>query len=127
MAGADVDEVKRNVLVVEDEQILRETTAELVALAGHDVATAGDGAAALRVIAGGFAPDVVVLDLLMPGMDGPSFLDELRRVASPAPRVVVVTGVRSEHLKRLLGVSEVLFKPVGARELLAAIAGRAAR
>jgi len=116
-------DAKRNVLVVEDEQNLRETTAELVALAGHDVATAADGAEALRVIAGGFAPDVVVLDLLMPGMDGPSFLDELRRVTAPRPRVVVVTGVRSEHLKRLLGVSEVLFKPVGARELLAAIAG----
>jgi CheY-like chemotaxis protein len=119
-------DAKRNVLVVEDDQNLRETTAELVALAGQDVASAADGAAALRVIAGGFAPDVVVLDLLMPGMDGPSFLDELRRVTSPSPRVVVVTGVRSEHLKRLLGVSEVLFKPAGARELLAAIAGRPA-
>ena len=116
-------EEKRNVLVVEDERNLRETTAELVALAGHDVATAADGAEALSVIAGGFSPDVVVLDLLMPGMDGPSFLDELRRATASPPRVVVVTGVHSEHLKRLLGVSEVLFKPVGARELLGAIAG----
>jgi two-component system cell cycle sensor histidine kinase/response regulator CckA len=122
-----VDEARLRVLVVEDEQILRETTAELVALAGHDVATAADGDEALRIMAGGYVPDAIVLDLLMPGMDGPSFLDELRRVVTKAPRVVVVTGVRSEHLKRLLGVSEVLFKPVPARDLLEAIAGRPPR
>jgi CheY-like chemotaxis protein len=118
---------KQRVLVVDDEPDVRDTTAEVLVLAGHAAATAADGAEALRRMDEGFAPDVVLLDLLMPGMDGPLFLEELRaRLASP-PRVIVMTGVHSEHLKRLLRVSAVLFKPIDPSDLLAAVADRGPR
>jgi CheY-like chemotaxis protein len=115
---------KRHVVVVDDEPDLRETTAQVLEMAGHTVVIAAEGADALRRIEEGFAPDVVVLDLLMPGMDGPLFLEKLRERLPTPPRVVVVTGLHSDHLKRLLEVSTVLFKPYEPRDLLAAVAGR---
>ena len=72
-------------------------------------------------------PDVVVLDLLLPRLDGASMLAELRgdpRLA--AARVLVTTGVQSPHVARLLAPDGTLFKPFGARELVAAV-GQLAR
>jgi CheY-like chemotaxis protein len=67
---------------------------------------------------------VVVLDLLLPGMDGGAVMDELRRDSQlSAVRVVITTAMRTAHVRRLLRPDAILFKPFGVEELILAIAG----
>lgn len=105
----------RCVVVVDDDPSIREVAAlALSAVGGHDVQTAGDGAdgveLALRV-----RPDVVLLDVMMPTLDGPTVLawmrtiDELREV----PVVFLTAKVGSQDIDRLdgLGAVGVITKP----------------
>jgi two-component system OmpR family response regulator len=78
------------VLVVDDCADTRETIALLVDLCGHDARTARDGPAALAVAAG-YRPDVVLLDVAMPGMDGWEVARRLRR--DPATGQAYIVGV----------------------------------
>jgi CheY-like chemotaxis protein len=95
--------------------------AEILAGHGYDVEQAGSGEACLAAVRAS-APDVLVLDLLLPGMDGGAVLEELRSAAALArTRVVVMTAVRTGHIRRLLRPDAVLFKPFGVDELLHAI------
>jgi DNA-binding response OmpR family regulator len=110
------------VLVVDDNDLQRDLVAEALSSEGYAVATAADGVDGLAV-ARASPPDVIVLDLLLPRLDGASMLAELRqdpRLSST--RVLVTTGIQSAHVKRLLSPDATLFKPFGADELLAAVA-----
>lgn len=106
---------------MDDNADLRSTSADVLSLAGHEVATAASGDEALALMDGGLVPDAILLDLLMPGMDGATLLEKLRARPGPRPRVVVVSGLRSRDLKRLLGVDAVLEKPVDPSEIVAAL------
>jgi DNA-binding response OmpR family regulator len=84
----------RTVLVVEDDTVIREALAEGLASEGFEVQEAGDGAEALALITSR-APDLILLDLMMPKMTGWQLMDELRK--SPALHdipVVIVTAAR---------------------------------
>ncbi len=86
------------------------------------VGEVGEGEAAVQMVLAE-APDVLLLDLLLPGMDGATVLDELRRDARlAAVRVVVTTGLRTAHLRKLLHPDALLFKPFGIDELVLAVA-----
>lgn len=115
--------IGRRVLVVDDDRDQRETAGEILRLAGHEVAIAADGQEALQHLDGGFAADVIFLDLLMPGLDGATFLERLDGRTPPRPRVVLVTGMRPDHLGWLVRVDAVLTKPYSPGELLAEAAG----
>jgi CheY-like chemotaxis protein len=78
------------VLVVDDEQFVREMLRDALTIAGHEVAMAESGADAL-VTAATFRPDVILVDMLMPGMSGVEVLDALRRVGVTVP-VILITG-----------------------------------
>jgi CheY-like chemotaxis protein len=78
------------VLVVDDEPQVVEMLRELLAELGYTVETAGHGAAALQRVPE-FKPDVVLLDLQMPGLSGLQVLEVLRR-DHPGLPVVIVTG-----------------------------------
>ena len=81
------------VLLVEDDEDLREITAECLDLEGFAVDSAGDGVAALERLARDPLPDVLVLDLIMPRMGGLELLERMRASQRLAPvPVVVVTG-----------------------------------
>lgn len=111
------------VLVIDDNEAHRQVVADVLSDEGYQVSIAAsgeDGLAAARAA----RPDVLLLDLLMPGMDGASVLEELRRDAElAAVPVVVTTGVHTTHVKRLLRPDAVLFKPFGVAELLRAVEG----
>jgi len=109
------------VLVVDDNDLQRDLVADLLAGEGYDVATAADGVEGLAA-ARASPPDVLVLDLVLPRLDGASLLAEVRKDPRlAAARVIVTTGVQSPHVKRLLAPDATLFKPFGARELLGAV------
>ena len=118
------------VLVVDDDPAIRAGLKDLLQLHGLDVATAQDGLDALRVLEG--APDVsrwvVMLDLMMPRMDGLAFLAEVRQRPALLPRLEVV--VMSTHRAELappvqLSVSKP-FEPLAmARDIVARCSGAA--
>ena len=112
------------VLLVEDDDGLRGLYRQALGLPGYDVKEARGGFEALRFLET-HSPDVVVLDLMLPGLDGFTVLAEL--AAQERTRhipVVVVTG-STEDLQAL-GVSRVLRKPVFCDELLEAVRASAA-
>jgi two-component system, chemotaxis family, chemotaxis protein CheY len=111
-------------LVVEDTADLREAMAQLLRDEGLEVSVAANGREALEVLAREPAFDVAVVDLLMPEMDGPSFVEHVRAdPALKAMRIVVVTAVASPHVTRLVRADAHLFKPFEARELVDTVRG----
>ena len=101
------------VLLVDDNALTRYTIKSLLDRLGHEVvAEAEDGESAVRCFRE-FSPDVVFLDLIMPGRSGVDILADLRAV-DPAARVVVITAVDQDEIDRRLsdkGVSAILRKP----------------
>ncbi len=100
------------ILVVDDEPEICAVLAEFLESKGLTVATARDGATALR-LAGELAPHVVLLDVRMPGMGGLAVLRELRRLPDP-PGVILVTAVRDEAVGQealALGAADYIAKP----------------
>jgi two-component system chemotaxis response regulator CheY len=101
------------VLLVEDNALTRYTIKSLLEKLGHEVvAEAEDGPGAVEYFKQ-FKPDIVFLDLILPGRSGVEILEDLRAV-DPAARVVVVTAVEQDEIDRRLsdkGVSAILRKP----------------
>jgi CheY-like chemotaxis protein len=115
------------VLYVEDEPDLSALVADVLEAEGYATATARDGRQALALLAQGLTPDVVVTDLLMPGMDGFGFLE--RYASRPGPRApVLAVSAFDAYLARArqAGAAAVLAKPFGIDALLRAIADLAA-
>jgi two-component system chemotaxis response regulator CheY len=114
----------RFVLVVDDDPDIRETLELLLERHGHAVVSAEDGAAALERLRGaGSRPCVILLDLMMPGMNGFQFQEAL--IAEPAfasVPIVVITGGGSELERRAREfTSEVLHKPFEMKAMLSAV------
>ncbi|MCB9780397.1 MAG: response regulator transcription factor [Alphaproteobacteria bacterium] len=112
------------VLVVDDDPGLSALLAEYLGGRGFEVEVAGDGPSALaRVGRGGV--DLVVLDVMMPGMDGLEVLRTLRRSPASERLPVVMLTARGEDTDRIvgleLGADDYLPKPFNPRELLARI------
>ena len=77
------------VLVVDDDLGLRETLRALLELEGYEVALAGDGLDALRALEG-LSPDAILLDLMMPRMNGEEFVQELSRRGRQAEFPIII-------------------------------------
>lgn len=109
------------VLVIEDEQAARQALARGLRESGCEVIEAGDGAAGLRAALQD-APDLVLLDLRLPVLDGEQVLAQLRRT-SRVP-VIVVSAKREENDRVAAleaGADDYLVKPFTLRELVARI------
>ena len=81
------------ILVVEDDDNIRELVDVILSGAGYEVVTAPDGAAALQII-GSARPDLVLLDMRMPVMDGWEFARQYRARPEPHAPIVVLTAAR---------------------------------
>ncbi len=114
------------VLVVEDNPDGAESMRLLLKLYGHRAETAGDGTAALATAAR-FNPDVVLLDIGLPGMDGYEVARRLKETpdGKPPPLLVAVTGYGGDGdraLSEQAGIHLHLVKPVNPDELQALLA-----
>jgi DNA-binding response OmpR family regulator len=81
----------RRVLVVDDDDELAELLRQALRESGYAVATVRHGAAALELV-GQIRPDLILLDLKMPIMDGSSFVTQYRRSGKASGRIVLLTG-----------------------------------
>ena len=111
------------VLVVDDEPYMRKVVrALLMSIGVRNIYEAGDGPAGLEIIRTA-APDVVILDWEMPGVDGPAFLRMVRSPETfPYPNVPIIMltghGERSRVIEAVkVGVNEFLLKPVSSKAL----------
>ena len=109
------------VLIVDDDQTLRDLLRELLEDAGYRTVTASDGAAGLDALCRA-APDLVLLDVSMPIMDGLTFL--LRRseeACRPPVPVVVMSAQQRESEARQLGAQQFVSKPFDLDVLLGVV------
>lgn len=97
----------RTVLIIEDDDAIRETVAEALRAEGFDVDGVSDGAKALKLIHGGARPGLVLLDLMMPEMDGWHFLEALE---VDLPIVIISAFV---HGAKTMTAAALLRRPIG--------------
>jgi CheY-like chemotaxis protein len=121
----DGDDIKagRAILVVEDDPHLRHALSRILRSEGHEVLEASDGPTAI-LLAKEHGPDLVVLDYMMPGMDGEMVLDALRADLRDAAPPAVLLTVSPFQQKRAIEIGAVLGleKPFRVPELLDAVA-----
>jgi two-component system response regulator ResD len=113
-----------SILVVDDEPTIADVVSRYLERAGYSARVASDGPAALRR-AGEERPDLVVLDLMLPGMDGLEVMRRLREFGE-GPRVsVILLTAKGEHSDRIvglrLGADDYVVKPFSPAELVARV------
>lgn len=122
-----------HVLIIEDVADIRDTLRDILEISGYRVSTAENGEVGLRMIAEPDLPCVILLDLMMPVMDGWQVLEKLRgaqaAVLAGIP-VIVLSGVadraKVDNLHRRYGC-RVMSKPADVDRLLEAVEGECAR
>ncbi len=120
----DPSPVALKVLLVDDDELIRTSVQMLLEVLGHQVVAAASGEEALAMLAAGHAPDVVILDMNMPGLGGSGTLPRLRAL-DPAVPVLLATGRADQAALDLVANHPsvtLLPKPFSAAELQAAIA-----
>lgn len=115
------------ILIIDDEDDIRDVAAlSLESVAGWEVVTANSGAQGLAR-ATECMPDAILLDVMMPGMDGPTTFKELRKnpLTAHIPVLLLTANVQANDQRRFadLGVEAVLFKPFDPLTLSTQIAG----
>ncbi len=109
------------ILVVDDEPPIVELVTGYLAREGWVVESAGDGIAALEAVAR-FDPDVIVLDVMLPGLDG---IEVCRRLRTFSDAYVLMLTARGEEIDRIMGLTvgadDYIVKPFSPREVVARI------
>jgi CRP-like cAMP-binding protein/CheY-like chemotaxis protein len=122
--------MRKKILLIEDDQIVRENTAEILQLANYEVLTAENGKMGLEK-ANVFKPDLIICDILMPELDGYGVMqiamrnEELQRI----PIIFMSAKTKHEDIRKGmdLGASDYITKPFEESELLSAVATRLKR
>jgi PAS domain S-box-containing protein len=96
-AAADLPGGRERILLVEDEAAVREITRELLEASGYFVLVASDARQALALAAGASPPDLLLSDIVLPGLSGPQLAERLS-ASSPGLRVLFISGYAAEAL-----------------------------
>jgi CheY-like chemotaxis protein len=113
------------ILVVDDDDQVRSLLRRILQREGHEVREAADGQAAIDAC-GSNCPDLLIMDLVMPGKEGLETIQEIRQ-KHPAQKILAISGGgagRSQsylQLAKKLGASQALAKPFGVAELVKAV------
>ena len=114
----------RKILVVDDEAVLVETIAYNLEQAGYQVTTAADGVSALEV-AHRESPDLIILDIMLPEMDGLEVCRQLRREGNTTATPIIMLTAKGDEIDKVVGLEvgadDYVTKPFGRRELLARV------
>src|SRR4030066_1046474 len=109
------------ILVVDDEPAISNLVVSYLRKEGYEVYSAADGPSGLKA-ARAYRPDLIVLDIMLPGMDGLEVLTQLRRESNV---YVILLTAKTEELDRVLGLSigadDYVTKPFSPRELTARV------
>jgi len=109
------------ILVVDDEPQIRKIVSSYLAEEGFEVLEANDGPSAVAAV-DRFDPDVVILDVMLPGFDG---VEALRQIRTKSEVYVIMLTARSDEADKLIGLSvgadDYMTKPFSARELVARV------
>lgn len=114
-----------NILVVDDEAPLRHLLLDVLGRAGHHVLQAPDGRAGLQAFAES-RPDLVITDLIMPEMEGIELISAIKKI-DPGVKIIAMSGGGRVNpdlyltLAAKFGAAKVMSKPVGNKEMLAAV------
>jgi CheY-like chemotaxis protein len=109
------------ILVVDDDADCRESLQQVLEDAGYAVAIAGDGREALQALESGTRPAAILLDLMMPVMDGREFLAEIKRRPAFAAIPVIVVSAWGRQVQGVEAAQDFLEKPVDLEPLLGLI------
>ena len=114
--------MSKRVLVIDDEHTIQKLVASRLEASGYQIVAANDGLEGLAKLKSE-RPDLIVLDIQMPTMDGYTFLIELKKLTEfrNIPVIVLTAKDKMEDLFRLEGVKEYLVKPFQAEDLLIAV------
>lgn len=112
----------KKILIVDDSAFARATVKQILRNAGYEVFEASSGFEALELMPV-IKPDLVTLDLLMPGMEGDELLGHMQKMGQECPFVVITADIQTLTQRDLLdaGANGFLNKPVKEEELLALI------
>jgi two-component system alkaline phosphatase synthesis response regulator PhoP len=112
---------KPKILLIDDEQSIQKLVSAYLRPEGYEVYTASDGTSGLKA-ARAYKPDLVVLDIMLPGMDGVELLSQLRRESDV---YVIMLTAKAEETDKIVGLSvgadDYVTKPFSPRELVARI------
>lgn len=107
------------ILIVEDDEDIREAMVAFLEMKGYTVASAGNGREALDYLEDASLPDLIISDLAMPVMDGRQFrLEQLKDARLAAIPILIITAMAD---RTHIDASEILLKPVDADLLLTAV------
>jgi two-component system response regulator ResD len=119
----DVETARGSILVVDDEPTIAEVVARYLTRAGYETRTASDGPSAVAAAAVR-RPDLVVLDIMLPGLDGLEVMRRLHEDAGERVPVILLTA-KGEEADRLVGLrqgaDDYVVKPFSPRELVARV------
>jgi DNA-binding response OmpR family regulator len=109
------------ILVVDDDDDIRGLLRALLERAGHEVSDASDGRAGLRELYAA-APDLVILDVAMPGLDGWATLERIRELTDVPVLMLTARDAELERVRGLMGgADDYVVKPFGRQELVARV------
>ncbi|MCP4424579.1 MAG: response regulator [Chloroflexi bacterium] len=113
--------MSRSILIVDDEAMTRDLLRLMLKNSGFTIHEAADGLAALDSIAA-HKPDIIILDVMMPGMDGLAVCRQLRAAADTVDLPVIMLSAKTTHAAIQdgldAGATKYLTKPVGLKELI---------
>lgn len=120
-----IDMMTQKILVAEDEPDMLELVASNISLAGYEVIKAADGLAALAAMAR--SPNLLILDLMLPGISGLDICRKLKADVSTAGVPIIMLTAKAEEVDRIvgleLGADDYITKPFSPRELVLRIKG----
>lgn len=111
---------RRTILLVDDDEKIRTGLSALLESEGYAVVCAADGVEALEALSAGPPPSLILLDLMMPGMDGWQFLAR-RAAGGDSPRIPIVLLSGLGFIPDATGVADFIAKPVHPEKLLACV------
>lgn len=118
-------EAKKHILVVDDEPVWLRMLTQILQNKGYDVKEAASGADALNTLKN-YVPDLILLDVRMPDMNGFDLLDQIKKVPNLAEKpVVFVSAMDDFHAKKVareLGAADYILKPIDEREVSSVLA-----